>query len=102
MKYNDTDNIKTLYHWVKDEVKKDFVLKNGIISDEYGFIYLSEKPFRTDKGYIFLVTIPDNDHLFDWREFWEDNSLGKEYDPTNPYYLYVDQRIPVEYIQLLK
>lgn len=100
MKYNNTDNIKTLYHWVRDDKAKDFVLKKGIVPDRLGFIYLSEKPLRQD-GHIFLVAIPDNMFLFDWREFWVDGD-DKEYDPNNPYYVYVDNTIPPEYLKLLK
>lgn len=99
MTYNRTDNIKALYHWVRDDKAKEFVLKNGIVPDKWGFIYLSEKPLRED-GHMFLVTIPNNMFLFDWREFWEEGE-GKEYDPDNPYYVYVDNTIPPEYIKLI-
>jgi hypothetical protein len=91
---------KVLYHSVTDERVRDFVLKNGIKMDSQGFVYLSKKPItRLPFKYTFKVKIPDMDALYDWRDVW-DAGLDKEYDKTNPYYIY-NNDIPKQYIKLI-
>lgn len=105
--YYNTSNIKKLYHWVESDAVRDYVLKNGIVPDDQGSIYLSQKPLFEDKGHYFEVTIPDNNNLYDWREMWYDDS-GKEfdsdhqYDKNNPYFMYQYRKIPKEYVKLVK
>lgn len=107
VKYNDTKRIKTLYHSVFNDKAKDYVLKNGIKCDQYHWVYLSEKPIinKLVKA-VFLVTIPKNDLLYDWREIWCDEDgneidMDHEYDPNNPYYMY-NADIPKQYVKLYK
>tara|TARA_B100000900_G_scaffold397080_1_gene397026 strand:+ start:826 stop:1905 length:1080 start_codon:yes stop_codon:yes gene_type:complete len=91
---------KVLYHSVTDERTRDFVLKNGIKMDNQGFVYLSKKPItRLPFKYTFKVKIPNMDALYDWRDVWDDG-LDKEYDKTNPYYIY-NNDIPKQYIKLI-
>jgi len=103
MIYNDTVGIRTLYHGVSDETMEAFVLKNGIVTDSHGFIYLSEKPGIFPIN--FEVTIPDSRNLVDWREVWyddngEESDIDHQYDDTNPFYIYLSP-IPREYVKLL-
>ena len=97
----DTSNIKYLYHWAGTEEKCKYILEHGIAPDIQGMIYLSAKPLYFNKGYVFLVRIPDTRLLYDWREFWEEGE-GKVYDNNNAYFVYVDNPIPKEYITLIK
>lgn len=101
--YNDCRNIKYLYHSVFSKDVEDYVDKNGITVDEHGFIYLSQHPYKTKyTTATYKVRIPDNNYLYDWREFWYDEDgepidFDHEYDETNPYYIYM-MNIPVNYI----
>jgi len=103
--YYDTDNIKTLYHWVRDDRVRDYVLENGITADDDYSVYLSAKPLYTDRGHLFEVTIPDNYRLRDWRySWWNDDKVefdfDHQYNPENPYFIY-EGDIPKEYVKLL-
>ena len=106
LQYNDTRNIKSLYHTVFDERTRDFVLENGIVQDDFGLVYLAEKPLDNRDGYVFKVTIPNNNQLLDWREAWYDDageeidSMNHQYDEDNPYYIY-SGNIAREYIELM-
>ena len=80
---------KVLYHSVPDERKRDFVLQNGIKSDNDGMVYLSKKPMTAvPYKYSFKVKVPDMSKLWDWEEIWGDGGGDKENDPSNPYYVY--------------
>ena len=97
----DLEKIKYLYHTVRDEKGKDYVLKSGIKADRLGHVYLSAKPMNkgayAKKGHVFLVKIPKSDNLWDWRDMWEE-SLDKTYDPKNPYFIY-EGDISLKYIE---
>lgn len=90
-----------LYHTVFSEKSYNYVLQNGIIADEYGYVYLSEKPL---KGYYtFKVKIPNINNLYDWEDFWLDDEgneidFDHQYDPNNKYYMYLGD-IPISYIK---
>ena len=90
---------KILFHSVKSEREKDFVLQNGIKADDNYMVYLSEKPIGVPYKYTFEVKVPDVSKLHDWREVWSDNG-DKEYDAKNPYYVY-EGDIPKQYIKLI-
>lgn len=98
-------NHSVLYHSVFDKKSLDFVLENGIVADEQGFIYLSEKPF--DNAYaVFTVKITNKNNLYDWEDFWLDDNgneidFNHEYNPNNKYYMYMGN-IPTEYIKQIK
>lgn len=95
----DTKNIKFLYHSVVSEKVRDFVLKNGIKSDSNHMVYLSKFPIKKNPfKFSFVVNIPDNKKLYDWREIWEEG-LDKEYDSKNPYFVY-EGDIPRQYLKL--
>jgi hypothetical protein len=78
---------KILYHSVRSEKERDFILQNGIKADADSMVYLSEKPIGIPYKYTFAVTVPNPDKLHDWREVW-DTANDKEYDADNPYYVY--------------
>lgn len=94
-------NQKILYHTVFSKRSYEYVLKNGITPDEYGYVYLSEKPL---KGYYtFKVQVPDESNLYDWEDFWLDDNgneidFDHQYDPDNKYYMYLGD-IPLGYIR---
>lgn len=95
---------KYLYHGTYTIGAKRSILENGLFSDHVGMIYLSEKPIRGCK-YYFRVQIPDQAYLTDWRDFWYDDNdeeidMDHQYDPDNPYYVYLGN-IPAKYIELL-
>lgn len=102
------ESIKTLYHSVFTPEAEKFDDENGIKRDSNGFIYLSEKPIIYDKhkfqrGWtttyaVYEITIPDNTYLWDWRDIWEDNGDDKQYDETNPFYIYMKD-IPLQYMR---
>lgn len=103
--YNDCSKIKYLYHSVFSKNAEDYVDKNGITTDNDGYIYLSTYPYQTNHAVAtYKVTIPNNNYLYDWREFWYDeneeplDAFEHEYDESNPYYIYMLD-IPVEYIE---
>jgi len=98
--YN-TKNIKYLYHSVKTESQLNFILKNGILPDNQGFIYLSLHPVKT-KFYQFSVKvkIPDNNKLHDWRDIWGEGDMDHEYDESNPYFIY-EQKIPAKFLSII-
>jgi hypothetical protein len=92
---------KVLYHSVSNERKRDFVLQNGIKSDEDGMVYLSKKPITTTPyKYSFKVKVPDMNKLWDWDEIWGNGGDDKENDPNNPYYVY-EGDIPKQNVTLL-
>ena len=94
-----TENIKTLYHSVRSEKERDFVLQNGIKADFDKMVYLSKYPLNKNQfKFSFIVKIPNNKKLYDWREIWEED-LDKEYDAKNPYFVY-EGDIPKQYIKL--
>ncbi len=95
----EVNTTKILFHSVKDERTRDFVIQNGIKADENYMIYLSKKPIGTPYKYTFKVSIPDNTKLHDWREVWDDN-IDKEYDTENPFYVY-EGDIPKQYVKLI-
>lgn len=98
-------NRSTLYHSVFNKRSLDFVLENGIIADDQGFVYLAEKPF--DNAYAtFIVTVPNEDNLYDWEDFWLDADgneidFDHEYNPNNKYYIYIGD-IPLEYAEQVR
>lgn len=89
---------KVLYHSVKNEQARDFVLQNGIKADENSMVYLSTKPVGGLYKFTFEVKVPDMNKLHDWREVWSDSD-DKEYDPANPYFVY-EGDIPAKYVKL--
>lgn len=90
----------TLYHSVIGERERDFVLENGIKADKDGMVYLSKNPItKPPFKYSFKVAVPDMNRLWDWRDIWSDSD-DKEYDPTNPYYVY-EGDINNRYIKLI-
>lgn len=77
-------------------------MRRGLEPDHVGFIYLSERPLPGFEVTI-KVTIPDINQLMDWREAWYDDNgeeidMDHEYDPSNPYYIYLSL-IPPEYLE---
>lgn len=110
--YNNTQEIKYLYHAVFTEESYEFVKKNGIKRDRDGWVYLSKYPIikRNHNPWsvnntvaVFKVRIPDNNLLYDWRELWCDEDgneidMDHQYDKDNPYYMY-EGDIPKEYIE---
>jgi hypothetical protein len=96
---NEVNIPKELFHSVKDERTRDFIIQNGIKADENYMVYLSEKPIGAPYKYTFKVSIPNHTKLHDWREVWDD-SIDKEYDTENPYYVY-EGDIPKQYVKLI-
>lgn len=96
---------EVLYHAVTNR-SYDYVKKNGITPDEDGFVYLSTYPLKSGlykNGHVFQVKIPNHSLLYDWREFWQDEEgndidFDHEWDPENPYYIYMGF-IPAEFIK---
>ena len=99
----ETVSNKYLYHAVFSEKAYNWVLQNGITPDEYGYVYLSEKPFSGRKPYhVFRVKVPNISNLYDWEDFWLDSEgnaidFDHEYDPNNKYYMYYGS-IPADFI----
>ena len=54
--YYDTSSIHKLFHWVKDDMSMQYVLKNGIKADDNGYVYLSEKPLYNKVSFSFGYT----------------------------------------------
>lgn len=84
--------ITPLYHSVFDKRSYDYVLQNGITADDYGYVYLSEKPMKHAYA-VFEVTVPNTNSLYDWDDFWlddEGNEIDFDHvkDPNNKYYMY--------------
>ncbi len=88
-----------LYHST-NKAGRDSILKNGLETNYEGFIYLAEKPIRKrNMEYVFKVKIPSQSDLMDWREAFDDgDDSEREYDPKNPYYLYLSP-IPKKFIR---
>lgn len=90
-----------LYHNT-DKRNLSSILAKGLQKDEFGLVYLSTYPI---KGYevTLKVEVPDENLLVDWREIWmedgEEFDQDHQYDPTNPYFVYMDP-IPPEYLTL--
>ena len=107
----DKSDIKRLYHWVEDDKRAEFVDKNGIVTDDQGLLYLSDrplyetKPFLKNKGHLYEVTIDKGNKgdISDWRWFWYDDN-GEEfdsdhqYDKKNPYFISTSD-IPKKYLK---
>ena len=93
-----------LYHSVFTKDSECFVDTHGIVTDSEGMVYLSEKPIIYDehkfqRGQVttyacYEVIIPDEHYLYDWRDIWEDNGDDKQYDESNPFYVY-EKNIPI-------
>jgi hypothetical protein len=97
--FKEVNTPKILFHSVKDEISRDFVIQNGIMADENHMVYLSEKPIGYPYKYTFKVSIPDHTKLHDWREVWGDD-MDKQYDTENPYYVY-EGDIGKQYVKLI-
>lgn len=78
------------------------ITDKGLQKDEFGLVYLSTYPI---KGYdvTFEVEIPNRNLLIDWRDVWmedgEEIDQDHQYDPDNPYFVYMDS-IPPEYLTI--
>lgn len=99
----DTSRITHLYHSTSSEEVLKSILTKGLLTsmNSEGMIYLSEKPIvfgGKAASYVLRVKIPDNRELADWREFWYDDGDEKQYDESNPYYIYLKD-IPPRYIE---
>lgn len=98
-------NHPTLYHSVFNRRSLNFVLENGIVADDAGFVYLAEKPFDHAIA-VFEVTVPNESDLYDWEDFWLDDDgneidFDHELDPNNKYYMYMGN-IPLKYIKQIE
>lgn len=94
-----------LYHSVFNQRSLNFVLENGIVADDAGFVYLAEKPFDHAIA-VFEVTVPNESDLYDWEDFWLDDDgneidFDHELDPNNKYYMYMGN-IPLKYIKRIE
>ena len=103
MQYKLLNEIPTLYHSTTSERSRDAILREGLKMDNLGMVYLSEQPIDSPNfPYTFLVRIPDQEYLADWREIWYDDGEpvdgDHEYDANNPYYIYLAD-IPPKYIE---
>ena len=100
--YELTKEIPTLYHSA-DRRDVESIQKEGLRTDDLGMVYLAEKPIE---GFdvAFLVTIPNQSQLADWREIWynddEEIDMDHQYDDDNPYYIYLGPIAP-EYLKLV-
>lgn len=98
------ENIPSILYHSTEEKYVNAILKEGLKTGRDGFIYLSEKPIKTRiLTHTFQVTVPNKRELMDWREAWGEDMYDfgdKEYDPDNPYWLYL-QKIPSKYLKLL-
>ena len=90
---------KVLFHSVRDEKTKEYILRNGIKADDMDMVYLSKKPMGGIYKFTFEVEVPDETKLHDWRDVWEDG-YDKEYDVNNPYFIY-EGDIPKQYVKLI-
>ena len=98
-------DFKYLYHTTEDKYVEG-ILKKGLKIDDFGLVYLAEKPLAGDKYPTFKVRIPDHNQLMDWREAWYDDDgeeldIDHQYEENNPYYLYLTS-IPPEYLELVE
>ncbi len=101
--YELTEEIPTLYHSA-DQRDVESIQREGLRTDDFGMVYLAEKPIE---GFdvAFLVTIPNQSQLADWREIWYDDDgeeidMDHQYDEDNPYYIYLGPIAP-EYLKLV-
>lgn len=106
MEYPIDQNITHLYH-ATHRKNLPSILEEGLKTDSWGFIYLSEKPLEWNDHFniVLKVTIPDINQLIDWREAWYDDDgneidMDHQYDSENPYYLYLDN-IPPQYLEVV-
>ena len=91
-----------LYHSVTSKEDLKSILRTGLKTDSNSHVYLSKKPIKREPfQYHLKVKVPDMDRLWDWRDIWGSGGIDKEYDPSNPYYIY-EEDIPKKYISVVK